>query len=160
VHGRLGCRTLRYLAPLASSLHHHERIPYFHLTFTNEIHFTNPHCFALFYKFNSLLLLESFVSSVPHSLQSTARNMASKYSLIDHDSEEQRIEDPEGPPPVNLFAAANYLNRLFSTNGIHWAAMGGFAMICRGSRRTTHDIDVVTDATMRTLWSVIEPQPR
>jgi len=86
--------------------------------------------------------------------------MASKYSLIDYDSEEERKKSPEGPPMANLFAAANYLDRLFSANGIRWAAMGGFAMICRGSRRMTNDVDVATDATMRTLWSVIEPQPR
>ncbi|KAF1961480.1 hypothetical protein CC80DRAFT_532095 [Byssothecium circinans] len=44
--------------------------------------------------------------------------MASKYSLIDYNSEEERKTDPEGPPMVNLFAAANHLNRLFSANGI------------------------------------------
>ena len=86
--------------------------------------------------------------------------MASKYSLIDYDSEEERKNDPEGPPRLNLFAAANYLSRLFDTNEIPWAAFGGFAMICRGSLRATRDVDVVTDATMKTLWSVIEPQPR
>jgi len=86
--------------------------------------------------------------------------MASKYSLIDYDSEEERKNDPNGPPTIHLFAAATYLKRLFSTNDIPWAAFGGFAMICRGSRRTTRDIDVVTDATMRKLWGVIEPQPR
>jgi hypothetical protein len=80
--------------------------------------------------------------------------------LIDYDPEDERINDPDGPPRDNLFAAANYLSLLFFANGIRWAAMGGFAMICRGSLRTTRDIDVVTDATMKTLWSVVEPQPR
>jgi hypothetical protein len=86
--------------------------------------------------------------------------MASKYNLIDYDAEEERENNQEGPPRVHLFAAANYLSLLFSANGIRWAAMGGFAMNCRGSLRTTHDIDVVVDATMKTLWVVIEPQSR
>lgn len=86
--------------------------------------------------------------------------MASRYSLVDYDSEEEREKDPQGPPLANLFAAASYLSRLFAANGIQWAAMGGFAMICRGSRRTTRDVDVVTDTNMRNLWAIIEPQPR
>lgn len=86
--------------------------------------------------------------------------MASKYSVVDYDSEEERRKDPQGPPLVNLFAAASYLKRLFSANEVRWAAMGGFAMICRGSRRTTRDVDVVTDTTAKTLWAIIEPQSR
>ncbi|OAL44276.1 hypothetical protein IQ07DRAFT_636334 [Pyrenochaeta sp. DS3sAY3a] len=86
--------------------------------------------------------------------------MASKYSVFDHDPEEERKKDPQGPPLGNLFAAARYLNLLFSANGVRWAAMGGFAMICRGSRRTTRDVDIVTDTIPKTLWTIIEAQPR
>jgi hypothetical protein len=49
--------------------------------------------------------------------------MASKYSLIDYDPEDERMNDPDGPPRDNLFAAANYLSLLFFANGIRWAAM-------------------------------------
>ncbi|KAI9761253.1 MAG: cysteine desulfurase [Chaenotheca gracillima] len=86
--------------------------------------------------------------------------MASKYSVLDFDSEEERLKNPGGPPMVNLFDAAVYITTLLSANDVPHAVMGGFAMVCRGSLRTTHDVDVVTDATMAALWRIIEPQPR
>ncbi len=86
--------------------------------------------------------------------------MASKYSLIEHDSEEERQRDPHGPPIENMFAAASFIHQLLSANHIEYAFMGGFAMICWGSKRSTRDIDVAAKASMRALWQVIEPQPR
>ncbi|KAI9844971.1 MAG: hypothetical protein M1837_005115 [Sclerophora amabilis] len=86
--------------------------------------------------------------------------MASTYNLVDYDSEEERLKNPEGPPAANLFAAAEYISGLFNANSVDYAVMGGFAMICRGSFRTTSDVDVVAEATMSALWRIIEPQPR
>ncbi|WEW54694.1 hypothetical protein PRK78_000116 [Emydomyces testavorans] len=86
--------------------------------------------------------------------------MAATYDLINYDSEAEQENDPHGPPRANLFAAAFYASRLLSANDIQYAIMGGFAMICRGSQRSTSDIDIVTEANMARLWDVITPQPR
>lgn len=86
--------------------------------------------------------------------------MATTYNLIEYDAEEERENDPLGPPKANLFAAAFYIEALLTTNDISYAMMGGFAMICRGSQRSTQDIDVVVDTSMKRLWEVVEKQPR
>ncbi len=86
--------------------------------------------------------------------------MASKYKLIEYDFEEEREKDPQGPPMANIFAAADYISSLLTANGINYGVMGGFAMICRGSHRTTREVNVATNATMGALWAVLEPQPR
>ncbi|KAL9618326.1 MAG: hypothetical protein Q9160_006976 [Pyrenula sp. 1 TL-2023] len=86
--------------------------------------------------------------------------MASTYDLVEYDSDEAGETDPEGPPRANLIAAAIFISRLLRGNGIGFAVMGGFAMLCRGSSRTTTDVDVATDATMAALWRVVEVQPR
>jgi hypothetical protein len=86
--------------------------------------------------------------------------MASTYDLTNYDSDEARNNDPDGPPRLNLFAAANMITRMLTYHQIQYAVMGGFALICRGSARTTRDVDVVTSTTMKTLWSLVEPQPR
>ena len=86
--------------------------------------------------------------------------MASKYDLTNYDSDEARNNDPEGPPQPNLFAAASLITRLLTSNNIHYAVMGGFALICRGSRRATRDVDVVAETSMKALWAIVEPQPR
>ncbi|KAI9837596.1 MAG: hypothetical protein M1819_007247 [Sarea resinae] len=86
--------------------------------------------------------------------------MADVYNLVDYDSEEERERDPQGPPRANLFAAAIYLKTLWDANNIAFAALGGFAMMCRGSERQTRDIDLVVQTNMATLWALITPQPR
>ena len=86
--------------------------------------------------------------------------MASTYSLVDYDSEEERVKDPTGPPGENLFAAAAYIETLLSTNDLVWAIMGGYALICCGSRRETRDIDMVVATTVRNLWKILETRPR
>ena len=86
--------------------------------------------------------------------------MATRYNLAAYDSEEEREKDPAGPPLANMFAAADFIGSLFTMNNIHVAFMGGFAMICYGSRRNTWDIDIITNASMRHIWAIIEPQPR
>jgi hypothetical protein len=86
--------------------------------------------------------------------------MASTYDIVDYDSDEEKKEHPEGPPRENLLAAAAFIAVLFRQNDIDYAAMGGFAMICRGSTRSTRDVDVVIDTSMSRIWDVITPQPR
>ena len=86
--------------------------------------------------------------------------MASTYDLTNYDSDEARNNDPEGPPQLNLFAAASLISRLLAGNGIQYAVMGGFALVCRGSPRATRDVDVVTATSMKSLWAIVERQPR
>jgi hypothetical protein len=42
----------------------------------------------------------------------------------------------------HLIAAASFIDRLLTASHIPFAVMGGFAMLCRGSHRTTLDVDV------------------
>lgn len=86
--------------------------------------------------------------------------MASTYDIVEYDSDEEKNENPQGPPRENLLAAASFISLLFIENNINYATMGGFAMICRGSTRSTRDVDVAIDTTMAHLWEVITPQPR
>lgn len=86
--------------------------------------------------------------------------MASTYDLVEYDSDEERQKNPQGPPRENLLAAATYITLLLGANEIDYAAMGGFAMICRGSTRNTSDVDVIVDTSFGRLWDVIRQQPR
>ncbi|KAK2738394.1 hypothetical protein FQN57_007071 [Myotisia sp. PD_48] len=86
--------------------------------------------------------------------------MASTYNLVEYDAEEERENDPRGPPRPNILAAAAFIHSLLAMNGVVHAMVGGFAMNCRGSQRNTWDIDVVADATMARIWAILIPQPR
>ena len=86
--------------------------------------------------------------------------MAARYDLLEYDSEHERIINPTDPPLANLFAAADFVITLLSHKEIQMAFMGGFALVCHGSTRTTRDVDVVVNAKMKDLWDLIEPQPR
>lgn len=48
-------------------------------------------------------------------------------------------------PRENYLAAAAYVRAFFNELSIHWAAMGGLAMLCLGSRRPMSDIHIVYD---------------
>ncbi|PGH15233.1 hypothetical protein AJ79_02598 [Helicocarpus griseus UAMH5409] len=82
---------------------------------------------------------------------------AATYDLNQYDSDE---ENPTLPPRENLFAAAILVGHLLSQNGIDYMVMGSFAMICRGTLRNTHDVDIVTSASMKRLLEVVENEPR
>ena len=86
--------------------------------------------------------------------------MASHYDLTDYDAEDERANDPVGPALANLFAAADFIAALCAAANVPWAAMGGFAMLCLGSRRATIDIDVVVETSMRGVWAMVERQER
>ena len=49
------------------------------------------------------------------------------------------------PPRPNFIAAASYIRKFFDAKGFEWAAIGGLAMLCIGSRREMVDIHVVYD---------------
>ncbi|KAF2728310.1 hypothetical protein EJ04DRAFT_538491 [Polyplosphaeria fusca] len=50
------------------------------------------------------------------------------------------------PPRANFLAAANHMRNLMDGKSINWAAMGGLAVLCLGSRREMPDIHIVYDA--------------
>lgn len=83
-----------------------------------------------------------------------------RYVLAEYDSEEERARDPKGPPLENQSSAAAYIGtKIQGARGVY-ALMGGFALVLLGSSRTTRDVDLVTDLTMKQVWSVIEGDPR
>lgn len=86
--------------------------------------------------------------------------MASYYDLATYDAEDERENDPQGPPMLNLYAAATYIGGLLEANNLLYAICGGFAMVCRGSPRTTSDVDMATTASMKQFWRIVEPQPK
>ncbi|CAI6342117.1 unnamed protein product [Periconia digitata] len=49
------------------------------------------------------------------------------------------------PPRSNFLAAINHIRLLLDGKKINWAAMGGLAMLCLGSRREMPDIHIVYD---------------
>ena len=49
------------------------------------------------------------------------------------------------PPRANFLAAVTHIRHLLDGKKIHWAAMGGLAMLCLGSRREMVDVHIVYD---------------
>jgi hypothetical protein len=50
-----------------------------------------------------------------------------------------------GPPRANLLFAANYIRKILDGKNFNWAAMGGLAMLCLGSRRVMLDLHLAYD---------------
>ncbi|KAE9373016.1 hypothetical protein N431DRAFT_406266 [Stipitochalara longipes BDJ] len=86
--------------------------------------------------------------------------MASRYSLVDYDSDEERARHPNGPPPENLLSACMFMVHLLDTARLNYAVMGGFGLVIRGSPRPTNDVDIAVEARMANLWQLVEPQAR
>jgi hypothetical protein len=86
--------------------------------------------------------------------------MASRYSLVDYDSDEERIQHPNVPPTENLMSACMFVVGLLQTSRMNYAVMGGFGLRLRGSPRPTTDVDIAVEARMAQLWQVVEPQTR
>ena len=59
-----------------------------------------------------------------------------------------------------LASAADYSIQVLQVNRIPFALMGGFSMKLRGSRRTTHDVDIAVGCNMLRLKSVMTRQKR
>lgn len=86
--------------------------------------------------------------------------MASKYSVLDYDSDKERERDPDGPPNENLTSAALYVATILRAKSISYALMGGYNLKLRGSPRRTRDIDMCLQAPMKTVWDVVTPASR
>lgn len=84
--------------------------------------------------------------------------MASRYNLLDYDSDQDAHEVPD----VNLLSVAFFIADLFQRHGITYDVMGGFALRLMGSPRDTHDVDIAFQAPgkMRDLWGVVEGERR
>ncbi|PGH28957.1 hypothetical protein GX50_08303 [[Emmonsia] crescens] len=87
--------------------------------------------------------------------------MASQYSLLDYDSDEDREQNPE-IPVSHLASAAFFIADLLDRHGITYALMGGFAVKLMGGTRNTRDVDIAFQAPgkMRDLCRVVEVEPR
>ncbi|WEW56322.1 hypothetical protein PRK78_001765 [Emydomyces testavorans] len=87
--------------------------------------------------------------------------MASKYDLLEYDSDEEKQKYPV-VPRENLTSAALFMAGLLDRAGILYGVMGGFAIVLMGGNRETRDIDIAFQAPgkMRDLWAVVETESR
>jgi hypothetical protein len=86
--------------------------------------------------------------------------MASRYNIIDYESDDEQDGDILGPSNDNLISAASFVTQLLNKEGINYALMGAFALKCFGSNRDTNNVDIAVDTSMKRLWQVIEPEDR
>nr|POF17011.1 hypothetical protein CFP56_57827 [Quercus suber] len=100
------------------------------------------------------------------------------YSLLslDEDVDEDRNASTRYAPLTNMLSAAHFVAALlvaqqdFSRNdhsinqpaapSLCYAILGGFSMQLRGGRRSTRDIDFVTNIKMRGVWAAITGEDR
>ncbi|PQE22695.1 hypothetical protein CJF31_00001630 [Rutstroemia sp. NJR-2017a BVV2] len=86
--------------------------------------------------------------------------MASRYNIIDYESDDEQDDDIRGPSNENLVSAASFVTQLLNKEGINYALMGAFALKCFGSNRDTNNVDIAVDTSMKRLWQIIEPEDR
>ncbi|PQE20285.1 hypothetical protein CJF30_00001585 [Rutstroemia sp. NJR-2017a BBW] len=86
--------------------------------------------------------------------------MASRYNIIDYESDDEQDDDSRGPSNENLVSAASFVTQLLNKEGINYALMGAFALQCFGSNRNTNNVDIAVDTSMKRLWQIIEPEDR
>ena len=86
--------------------------------------------------------------------------MASRYNIVDYDSDDELERDHLGPHHSNLVSAAEFVVQLLEREGINYALMGAFALECCGSARDTHNVDITVDTSMKRIWQIIEPESR
>jgi hypothetical protein len=84
--------------------------------------------------------------------------MASRYNLVDYDSEE--AERYPVVPLANLLSATVFMATLFDQAGIPYGVMGGFAVKLMGGTRDTRDVDIAFQAKMGDLWKLVENESR
>jgi hypothetical protein len=84
--------------------------------------------------------------------------LSSYYDLRSYDAEDD-CEVGTQPALIDLCAAASYIGDLLICHDLRYAVQGGFAMVCRGSSRTTVDVNIATNASMKQLWKIMEPKP-
>ncbi|KAM5444453.1 hypothetical protein MaudCBS49596_008012 [Microsporum audouinii] len=87
--------------------------------------------------------------------------MASRYNLLEYDSDEERENFPD-IPESNLVSATLFIAGILERANIPYALMGGFAVKLMGGTRDTRDVDIVFEAPrkMRDLWNIVECEPR
>lgn len=85
--------------------------------------------------------------------------MASRYSLVDYDSDEEKEKYPR-IPFANLASAALLMAGLFDRAGTPYGLMGGFAIRLLGGSRDTRDVDIAFQAKMGDLWKIVEAESR
>ncbi|KAI1925879.1 hypothetical protein LOZ58_002358 [Ophidiomyces ophidiicola] len=87
--------------------------------------------------------------------------MASKYDLLEYDSDEEREKFP-AVPMENLMSAALFMASLFDRAGVPYGVMGDFAINLMGGERETRDVDIAFQAPgkMRDLWDIVEGEER
>ncbi|TAQ91569.1 hypothetical protein B7494_g6 [Chlorociboria aeruginascens] len=86
--------------------------------------------------------------------------MATKFNLVDYDSDDERQADVKGPTLLHLSSAAKFMVNLLDNNGVDYALMGAFALNCAGSERATRNVDIVVNTSMKALWIMLEPEAR
>ncbi|KAM3088491.1 hypothetical protein ACMFMG_000130 [Clarireedia jacksonii] len=86
--------------------------------------------------------------------------MASRYNVIDYESDDEQDGSISGPSNDNLVSAASFVTQLLTKQGINYALMGAFALKCFGSNRDTNNVDIAVDTSMKRLWQIIEPEDR
>ena len=88
--------------------------------------------------------------------------MASTYSLLEYDSDEERARSPAGTPLGNLVAAALFMRDLLTGAGIQYALLGGLLLRLTGSPHDTRAVDLAFKAPrgMRDLWDAVSSETR
>lgn len=85
--------------------------------------------------------------------------LADTYDVDDYESDE-RSEDPCGPLVDNQVSATQFITGLTRQRGFPYALMGGFAMVLRGSKRRTRDVDIIVQASGPQIRDMIKAQRR
>ena len=86
--------------------------------------------------------------------------MASTFNLVDYDSDDEHAKRHVELPKENLDSAADFIIGLLERNGVNYAVMGGYALSVAGSERTTDNIDIAVDTSMKELWRMVMPETR
>lgn len=108
-----------------------------------------PHLHIYRFLFRLILLISGFY------------DMASRYDLLEYDSDEEQEGFPE-VPLANLTSAALFVADLLERAGIVYGVMGGFAVRLLGGNRATRDVDIAFQApgNMKDLWRTVEHESR
>ncbi|KAH7130386.1 hypothetical protein B0J11DRAFT_401866, partial [Dendryphion nanum] len=83
------------------------------------------------------------------------------YYSVDYYNNWKSKQRRRGPPRANFLAAATFIRNLLDGKKINWAAMGGLAMLCLGSRRDMPDMHIVyEDREFERIKTKLEADPR
>ena len=122
-----------------------------------------PFLFCDFRFLSSLCILVSVIYCILCSTSDTLFIMgeAANYYNPDYYNNWKLKQKRRGPPRANFLAAANFIRNLFDGKKFNWAAMGGLAMLCLGSRREMPDMHIVyDDSDFQRIKAKLESDPR